>query len=118
MRDFTAESTYPRDVRKWSSIYDMSLDGIDANDTSLQERMNKGILSERKFTYGEVCFANFIPMLNFVAPRPSEKFYDLGCGTGKPLMIAAVAFPKLAYCKGIELLKDLAIEAKQVNEKF
>ena len=67
-------------------------------------------MTERRFTYGEVYFPNFLPMLDFLKPKPGEKFYDLGCGTGKPLMIAAIAFPKLAFCKGIELLSNLASE--------
>ena len=33
-------------------------------------------------------------------------------------MIAGLAFPKLAFCKGIELLKDLAVLGIEVNEKL
>lgn len=35
MRDFAPKDTYPRQVRVWSEIYDMALEGVDANDTSL-----------------------------------------------------------------------------------
>ena len=46
----------------------MALEGVDANDTSLQERIGKELLTDRQYTYGEVCFANFLPMLDLVKP--------------------------------------------------
>ena len=42
----------------------------------------------------------------------------MGCGSGQPLMIAALAYPKLTRCVGIELLVDLANLGKQVTEKL
>ena len=46
----------------------MALEGVDANDTSLQERIGKELLTDRQYTYGEVCFPNFLPMLDLVKP--------------------------------------------------
>ena len=46
----------------------MALEGVDANDTSLQERIGKELLTDRTFTYGEVNFPSFLPMLDFVKP--------------------------------------------------
>ena len=43
-------------------------------------------------------------MLDFAKPKAGEVFYDLGCGSGQPLMVAALLFPELAKCTGIELL--------------
>ena len=40
------------------------------------------LLDVKEFTYGEVNFANFLPMLDFVKPKSGEVFYDLGCGSG------------------------------------
>ena len=40
-------------------------------------------------------------------PKPGEAFYDLGCGTGKPLITASLAYPELKICKGIELIEAL-----------
>lgn len=57
-------------------------------------------------------------MLGFVEPKAGEVFYDLGCGSGQPLMIAALAFPQLAACKGIELLESLASLGKEANSKL
>ena len=60
------------------------------------------------FTYGEVIFSTFLPMLTKMNPKPGEKFYDLGCGSGITMMIAAMAFPRLSACHGIELLDNMA----------
>ena len=57
-------------------------------------------------------------MLEFVKPKPGEIFYDLGCGSGQPLLIASLAFPKLKACRGIELLDDLAALGQEVTEKL
>jgi len=105
-------------VKTWSHLYDRALDGVDANDTSLQERIYKELLTERVFTYGEVIFPNFLPMLEFAKPKPGEVFYDLGCGSGQPLMVAALAFPSLSKCVGIELLENLAALGVQVTGKL
>ena len=42
-------------------------------------------------------------------------FYDLGCGTGKALFIAALCFP-FAKCVGIELLEGLCEQAVACKE--
>ena len=52
-------------------------------------------------------FANFVPVLDYVKPKPGEVFYDLGCATGLPLLIASLFYPELEVCKGIEMLEDL-----------
>ena len=52
-------------------------------------------------------FTTFIPLLEYVKPQPGEILYDLGCGSGKPLITASLAFPDLKVCKGMELLKGL-----------
>ena len=57
-------------------------------------------------------------MLDFAKPKPGEVFYDMGCGSGQPLMIASLAYPKLARCVGIELLVDLARLGQEVTNKL
>jgi len=61
-----------------------------------------------ELTYGEVTFSHFIPILEFADPKPGEVFWDLGCGAGRPLISASLAFPELKACKGLELLGQLA----------
>lgn len=46
-----------------------------------------------EFTYGEVLFHYFIPLLELVKPKKGEIFWDLGCGGGRPVAIAALYFP-------------------------
>ena len=68
LRDFSPESTFPPHITATHSLYLQALEGIDANDTSLQERIGKEILLQREFTYGEVDFAAFVPLLGLVEP--------------------------------------------------
>ena len=82
MRNYRPTETYPDDVRTWAKLYDEALLGVDANDTSFQERIGRELLTDRMFTYGEVNFANFIPMVDFCKPQAGEVFYDMGCGSG------------------------------------
>jgi len=49
-----------------------------------------------------------MPLLELTKPQPGEIFYDLGCGGGRPLFIASLAFPFLKKCVGIEYLEGLA----------
>lgn len=34
--------------------------------------------------YGEVRYLYFIPVFEFVKPKPGEVFVDLGCGAARP----------------------------------
>lgn len=80
--------------------------------------MGRQLLDDKIFTYGEVTFDSFLPMLSFVRPQRNEIFYDLGCGSGQPLMVASLAFPKLKACRGIELLEGLARLGDEVTGKL
>ena len=42
----------------------------------------------------------------------------MGCGGGKPLITASLAFPQLKACKGLELLEQLANLAKSIASKL
>ena len=48
------------------------------------------------------------------SPKENQVFWDLGCGAGRPLITASLAYPKLKACKGIELLSDLTRLAKKI----
>lgn len=64
-------------------------------------------MNQTEFTYGEILFSHFIPLLDLCQPQQGEIFYDLGCGGGKPLIVASIAFPLLKRVVGIELLHFL-----------
>jgi precorrin-6B methylase 2 len=74
---------------------------------SYSERERLALPHYGQFTYGEVEFASMIPMLDMCEIEPGEVFWDLGCGTGKCLIAAALLHPELSAVKGVELLEGL-----------
>lgn len=83
---------------------------VDAFDCSLNARKKKDDLS---YVYGEIDFESFIACLSLTRPKPHECFLDLGSGSGKAVIAAAMVFNLNSF--GIELfneLNQLAEEAK------
>ena len=99
-------------------LFEASLEGTDAHATSFNERNATESHDGTEFTYGEVSFPFFIPLIEFVDPKEGEILFDLGCGSGRPMMIAAMAFPQLQTCIGIELMPKVYELGSQVVEKF
>ena len=58
------------------------------------------------FVYGEIEFLSFCAILQTVNPKQSDVFYDLGCGSGKAVLTAALCF-KFSKVIGVELLPEL-----------
>lgn len=56
--------------------------------------------------YGEVIFKSFLELLELAHPKKNDVFYDLGSGTGKAVIAAALTQP-FSKCVGIELLPSL-----------
>lgn len=47
-------------------------------------------------------------MLDLVCPEKTDKiFWDIGCGSAKPVALAAMS-GRFAHVKGVEFLPDLA----------
>lgn len=78
-----------------------------------KEKENKDLLGDRNYTYGEVRFYSFYPLLRLVKPQAGEVFYDLGCGTGLPSATAAIMFPELASASGGDLLESLVTSGQE-----
>lgn len=74
---------------------------------SYSERERLSLPHYGQFTYGEVEFASMISILDMCEIKPGEVFWDLGCGTGKCLLAAALLHPELSAVKGVELLESL-----------
>lgn len=81
------------EIKVKAEIFDRIFEGTDASHESKVERENHALHWKIELTYGDVLFLNFIPILNFVEPKENEVFWDLGCGGGKPLVIASMCFP-------------------------
>lgn len=84
---------------------------------SLEERKLKNIQSDKSFTYGEVVFYSFAQILELAQPKSGEIFYDLGCGAGKPVFIAALIYDLAKAC-GVEKLESLYKLCITLNEKL
>lgn len=71
----------------------------------------------KALTYGEVLPGPFSALLKEAKPRRGEVFYDLGSGTGKAVLTAAVAFD-FARVVGVEVLPELHRVAERVFGRF
>ena len=90
------------------SIYEEVSTSLDeAYEVATKEKARLNLNTQQEFAYGEIAPVYFIPVINYAQPKPGEVFYDLGCGAGKPLLTASIAFPELKVCRGIELLEGL-----------
>ena len=93
MREYMPSDTYSDLMKVQNQIFEEALEGTDAHATSFNERQATESHDGKEFTYGEVLFCSFIPLIEYVQPQEGELLYDLGCGSGRPMMIASLAFP-------------------------
>ena len=88
--------------------------GVDGYSTAREEKRRQrteGVFLDG-IQYGEVDAAAFASALQWVSPRIGEHFYDLGSGTGKAVLTAAVTHP-FGRVTGIEILEPLHLLAKR-----
>ena len=83
----------PPEIKARNDLFDNIYNKQDASQISQKERMRVNVCERIEFTYGEVLFSYFIPVLELVRPQPGEIFWDIGCGAGRPLAIASLNFP-------------------------
>ncbi len=72
---------------------------------------------EDSTTYGEILVPSFHEVLSAVSPQPGERFIDLGSGTGKAPLLAALLFP-FSHLVGVELLPGLVQAARQALSRY
>ncbi|CAM9133824.1 unnamed protein product [Scytosiphon promiscuus] len=95
----------------FSALYPAELPEENGMKASRNERLSKGYESVT-LTYGEVSATGFAEILDKIGashgglPEKDGVFYDLGCGTGKPVFAAAAMHP-WSRCIGMEILGDL-----------
>lgn len=95
--------------------------GKKASDSEILTR-DLGSIPESTLTYGEIDFISLGEIFETIKNRfnalpPNGVFYDLGSGTGKGV-IAAALLGNFEYCRGIELLGSLFDISKQMKTKF
>eukprot|EP00928_Gymnodinium_smaydae_P050390 TRINITY_DN33950_c0_g1_i1.p1 TRINITY_DN33950_c0_g1~~TRINITY_DN33950_c0_g1_i1.p1 ORF type:complete len:452 (-),score=85.14 TRINITY_DN33950_c0_g1_i1:72-1235(-) len=87
--------------RRFYEVYDE----IDGHEVSWQDTQHMGPVSG--LTYGESHFVPTYELLQSLRVQPGEVLVDLGSGTGRVVLAAALGFPRLGRCVGIELLPGL-----------
>ena len=77
---------------------------------------------DASLTYGEIVHSSFLQLLDFTRKAahvpPRSTFVDLGCGTGKAVVAAALSNLEFAKVWGIEILEPLASCAMGIVEKM
>ena len=89
---------------------------VDGYAISAQAR-KKLSYEDKAHTYGEITPDAFYKILQDVEPMEGEKFYDLGSGTGKAVILAHLLFD-FVNCRGIEILEELNNTAQTVLARF
>ena len=81
------------------------------------ERKAKKLIGT-EFTYGEIELPYFLALLKLASNKQGGVFWDLGCGTGKALIAAALGYNKFSKICGVELLESLCQTAGKATEKY
>ena len=97
-------------------IFDTLYGDVRGYDLSFSARKKMDYF-DRGLTYGEIIPQEFFRILKDVNPQEGEVFYDLGSGTGKAVIAAALLFP-FSKTVGIELLDDLYDASIHVLERL
>ena len=71
---------------------------------------------DKAFTYGEVTPKAFYEIIKQVESK-DKIFYDLGSGTGKAVILAALLFD-FKKCVGIELIDELWSASEGIRERY
>ncbi|MBN1209840.1 MAG: SAM-dependent methyltransferase [Myxococcaceae bacterium] len=104
------------EIARATEIFDRLYADVPAYEIAQSEKKRMG-MQDLSTTYGEILPQAFHEVLSAVSPREGEVFFDLGSGTGKATLLAALAFP-FSRSVGIELLPGLGDAARQVLGRF
>lgn len=101
-------------LAKHQHNYDEIFKEVDGFSLSRQARKLGDAL---EYTYGEIDFVSFVALLSLTRPNQDTVFYDLGSGTGKAVLAAAMVFKVRKSC-GIEQFGTLHHTAQQQQRRF
>jgi len=98
-------------------VFNKIFKNVSGSELSSVERREKK-LTALEFTYGEVEFVYFLSLLKLARKEEGGVFWDLGCGTGKALVSAALSYNSFTKICGVELLDNLYKAAKESISKY
>lgn len=95
LSEFNTEELLQGPIKVRYDIYNQVYTEFNPSSESQLERSQLDPIMQDKteFTYGEVIYEHYLPMLKLVEPKEGEIFWDVGCGGAKPVAIAALNFP-------------------------
>lgn len=108
-------SILPHSTSKRFALFNEIYSQFDPSKESGKERAELDEIGQNKteFTYGEILYQHFLPLLKLAQPEEGQVFWDIGCGGAKPIAVAALEFPYLKKCMGVEFLPSLCTKAKE-----
>lgn len=91
---------------------------IDGNTASQRDRVVPSATDDQGLTYGEVTYLGMVYLLEACGSTQIQHgvFYDLGCGSGKAVIAAALN--GFGRCVGVELLPSLCACAEHVSAQL
>lgn len=113
--EFSLKRKLSRDFQQIREIFQKIYKGTEGYFKSFLER-KKLKTSDKKFTFGEIDFDNFIDLIEKINPAENDIFYDLGSGLGKPSLAVSLAF-KIKKAIGFEILPSLLEQSKKISQK-
>mmetsp|Transcript_33205 Transcript_33205/g.61905 ORF Transcript_33205/g.61905 Transcript_33205/m.61905 type:complete len:928 (-) Transcript_33205:600-3383(-) len=97
----------------FSSIFE----SIDGSSISQKDRFASGEVDTPSLTYGEIEFPSFVRLLEDMGGREGQVFVDVGSGTGKAVVAAALSGAKFLRCIGVEVLPGLCQASRSAIDK-
>jgi trans-aconitate methyltransferase len=103
-----------------SEVISCIYEKVDGHQLSLVDRKYETAQSphlraqdDHNVTYFETEYASMVQLLHSAGAANGQVFYDLGCGTGKALLSAALSGIRFIKCVGVEVLPTLANAAQE-----
>jgi tRNA G46 methylase TrmB len=82
-------------MQRYNSVFRQLFSGFDPSEISKNERQRKRITGLLAYTYGEIIIEHIFPVFELIELKADSVFWDIGCGAGKCLIAAAMAYPHI-----------------------
>mmetsp|Transcript_6692 Transcript_6692/g.14666 ORF Transcript_6692/g.14666 Transcript_6692/m.14666 type:complete len:387 (-) Transcript_6692:9-1169(-) len=112
-------SLLPQELRPAHKAFHEAYEAIDGVELSASGKDAMGRAGDMELIYGEVQLVPFWRVFDqAVRPRAGEVLVDLGSGTGRAVVAAALRFTDLKTCFGFEVVPDLHMAAESVKSRL